>query len=114
VVIIIGILVLDYLCVGAATGTSVRSARPFRTDSLLVPMAKASVSGVLIRLSFGFLYLDITPNQMFSLYDYPIPGKRGLPLCEKHGKQLEQKELVILGREAKEVLHPEHCWVCES
>ena len=34
-------------------------------------------------------YLDITPNEMFSLYDYPIPGKEGLPLCEKHGKKLE-------------------------
>ena len=32
---------------------------------------------------------------MFSLYDYPIPGKRCLPLCEKHGRQLEQKEVIF-------------------
>jgi hypothetical protein len=114
VVIIIGILVLDCLCVGAATGTSVRSARPFGTDSLLVPMAKASVSGVLIRLCFGFLYLDITPNQRFSPYDYPIPGKRGLPLCEKHGRQLEMKEVVVYDKQGTEAFPPDHCWVCEK
>jgi len=45
-------------------------------------------------------YLDITPNQMFSLYDYPIPGKRGLPLCEKHGRQLELNEVGDLDKEA--------------
>ena len=41
-------------------------------------------------------YLDITPNEMFSLYDYPIPGKSGLPLCQEHGKQLEIMEIVVL------------------
>jgi len=45
-------------------------------------------------------YLDITPNQMFSLYDYPIPGKSGLPLCEDHGRQLELKEVVLLDNAA--------------
>ena len=45
-------------------------------------------------------YLDITPNQMFSLYDYPIPGKGGLPLCELHGQQLESKEVVLYDKEA--------------
>ena len=28
-------------------------------------------------------YLDITPNQMFSLYEYSVPGKNDLPLCEE-------------------------------
>ena len=37
-------------------------------------------------------YLDITPNQMFSLYEYLIPGKTGLPLCEEHGRQLELQD----------------------
>ena len=59
-------------------------------------------------------YLDITPNKMFSLYDYPIPGKRGVPLCEHHGRQLEEKELVILDKEATEASQPDHCWVCGS
>ena len=45
-------------------------------------------------------YLDITPNQMFSLYDYPIEEKRGLPLCGEHGNQLEQKEVVLFDDEA--------------
>jgi hypothetical protein len=27
----------------------------------------------------NYWYLDITPNEMFSLYDYPIQGKDGLP-----------------------------------
>jgi len=27
--------------------------------------------------------LDIIPNQMFSLYEYSVPGKNGLPLCEE-------------------------------
>jgi len=56
-------------------------------------------------------YPDITPNQMFSLYVYPISGKCGLPLCEKHGRHLEQKEVVILDKEATEASHPDHCWV---
>ncbi len=47
-------------------------------------------------------YLDITPNQMFSLYDYPIPGKGGVPLCALHGKQLEMKEVVVYDRKATE------------
>ena len=45
-------------------------------------------------------YLDITPNEMFSLYDYPIPGKDGLPLCELHSKKFEMKEVVIIDSEA--------------
>jgi hypothetical protein len=36
---------------------------------------------------------------MFSLYDYPIPGKDGLPLCELHGTQLESKEVEEAVRE---------------
>jgi len=59
-------------------------------------------------------YLDITPNQMFSLYEYPIAGKDGLPLCEKHGMQLEHKEVVVYDREATEKTPPDHCWVCED
>jgi hypothetical protein len=51
---------------------------------------------------------------MFSLYDYPIPGKRDLPLCEQHGRQLEQKEAVILDKEATEASQPDQCWVCGS
>ena len=54
-------------------------------------------------------YLDITPNKMFSLYDYPIPGKDGLPLCIEHGKKLEMLEVVIFNREATELSIPDHC-----
>jgi hypothetical protein len=50
-----------------------------------------------------YWYLDITPNEMFSLYDYPIPGKDGLPLCEKHSNKLEMLEVVIFDREASEL-----------
>lgn len=52
--------------------------------------------------------MDITSNQMFSLYDYPIPGKCGLPLCEKHERQLKQKEVAIYEKEATEALLPGH------
>jgi hypothetical protein len=57
-------------------------------------------------------YLDLTPNQMFSLYDYPIPGKNGLPLCLEHGKQLEMKEVVVLDQIATEMAPPDHGWAC--
>ena len=56
--------------------------------------------------------LDITPNEMFSLCDYPVPGKDGLPLCKLHGKKLEMLEVVIFDREATELGPPDHCWVC--
>jgi len=59
-------------------------------------------------------YLDITPNQMFSLGDYPVPGKAGLPLCELHGKQLELKEVVLYDKEATDLAPPDHCWVCKE
>ena len=59
-------------------------------------------------------YIDITPNQMFSLYDYPIPDKNGLPLCQEHGKQLEMKEVVVLDSIATELAPPDLCWVCED
>jgi len=59
-------------------------------------------------------YLDITPNQMFSLDGYPIDGKRGLPLCGKHGNQLEQKEVVLYDGEATDASPPNRCWVCED
>ena len=53
-------------------------------------------------------YLDITPNQMFSLYEYPIAGKTGLPLC------VEQKEVVVYDRETTVKVPPDHCWVCKG
>jgi hypothetical protein len=59
-------------------------------------------------------YLDITPNQMFSIYHYPILGKAGLPLCEEHGRQLELKEVVLFDKVATEMAPPDHCWVCEE
>ena len=59
-------------------------------------------------------FLDITPNAMFSLYEYPIPGKSGLPLCEEHGRQLAMKEVVFYDREATELSPPDHCWVCKE
>ena len=59
-------------------------------------------------------FLGITPNGMFSLYEYPIPGKNGLPLCEEHGQQLELKEVVLYDKEATEIALPDHCWVCEG
>jgi hypothetical protein len=46
---------------------------------------------------------------MFSLYDYPIHGKDGLPLCKGHGKKLEMFEVVIFDREASELSPPDHC-----
>jgi len=49
---------------------------------------------------------------MFSLYDYLIPGKDGLPLYKVHGKKLEMLEVVIFDREATELSPPDHCWVC--
>lgn len=51
---------------------------------------------------------------MFSLGEYPIPGKDGLPLCELHDRQLELKEVVLIGQEATELTPPDHCWVCEE
>jgi hypothetical protein len=54
-------------------------------------------------------YMDITPNQMFSFSNYPIPGKSGFPLCQKHGKQLDMKEVVVLDRIATELTPPDPC-----
>ena len=68
------------------------------------------MSGYTVR-TFAW-FLDITPNEMFSLYGYPIPSKNGLPLCEEHGQQLELKEVVLYNREATEIAPPDHCWVC--
>jgi hypothetical protein len=65
------------------------------------------------KTGFG-CYLDITPNQMSSLYAYPIEGKIGLPLCGEHGNKLEQKEVVLLDGEASDAFPPDHCWVCED
>lgn len=59
-------------------------------------------------------YLDLTPNQMFSLYDYPIPGKSGLPLCHEHGKQLELKEVVLFDKAATDFMPPDHYWVWDT
>ena len=59
-------------------------------------------------------YLDITPNGMFSLYEYPIPGKNGLSLCDEHVKQLEIKEVVLYDGEATKLAPPDRCWVCEE
>jgi len=59
-------------------------------------------------------YLDTTPNQMFSLYDYPIPGMDGIPLCEQHGRQLELKEVIVYDKDATELAPPNHCWVCDT
>jgi len=57
-------------------------------------------------------YLDLTPNEMFSLYEYPIEGKRGLPLCSYHGENLEQREIVLLDQKATNMSPPDHCWAC--
>jgi hypothetical protein len=59
-------------------------------------------------------YLVVTPNKMFSLYDYPITRKTGLPLCDEHGRKLEQKETILYDEEAIKASPPEHCWVCEG
>ena len=59
-------------------------------------------------------YLDLTPNEMFSVSSYPVPGKRGLPLCQAHGNQLEQKEVVAYDQNATELLPPIYCWICEE
>jgi len=71
-----------------------------------------SVSTMKVFMNKYNWYLDITPNEMFSLYDYPVPGKDVLPLCKIHGKKLEMLEVVIFDREATEVSPPDHCWVC--
>ena len=65
------------------------------------------------KTTYGW-YLDITPNHMFSLDGYPVDEKRGLPLCGKHGNQLEQKELVLFDGEVTEASPPDHCWLCED
>jgi hypothetical protein len=59
-------------------------------------------------------YLDITPNQMFSLEGYPIEGKRGLPHCGKHGNILERNEVVLFDGKAAGAFPPDHCWLCEN
>jgi len=58
-------------------------------------------------------YLDITPNEMFSLDEYPIEGKRGIPLCQEHGRQLKMKEVVVLDQIETELAPPDHCCVCK-
>jgi hypothetical protein len=57
-------------------------------------------------------YLDLTLNEMFTLDEYPISGKRGIPLCQRHGRQLEMKEVVVLDREATNIMPPNNFWVC--
>jgi hypothetical protein len=59
-------------------------------------------------------YLDITLSHMFSLYDCPIIGKAGLPLCELHGNQLVLKEVVFYDEEATHLSLPDYYWVCEE
>jgi hypothetical protein len=59
-------------------------------------------------------YLDITLNHMFSLYEYPVIGKAGLPLCELHGNQFELKEVILYDEEATLLAPPDHCCVCEE
>ncbi len=59
-------------------------------------------------------YVDLTPNGMFSIDNYPVAGKRGLPLCRVHGEQLEQKEVVVYDQNATEQYPPNHCWICED
>jgi len=54
-------------------------------------------------------YLDITPNQMLSLDDYPIPGITCLPLCVGHVRRLKQKEILLLDKaatDAEKINHP--------
>ncbi len=52
-------------------------------------------------------YLNITPNRMFSQYNYPIQDKDGPSLCEEHGDKLEMLEVVIFDREAIELSPPD-------
>ena len=59
-------------------------------------------------------YLSITPNRVFSLHEYSVPGKNGLPLCEEQGKQLELKEVVLYDKKATETRPPDHCWFCKG
>jgi hypothetical protein len=51
---------------------------------------------------------------MFSLYEYTIIGKVGLPLYELHGNQLVLKEVVFYDEEATHLSLPDYCWVCEE
>ena len=51
---------------------------------------------------------------MFSLYDYPIVGKAGLPLCELHGNQLELKEVVLNAEDATMLAQPVLCWIYDT
>jgi hypothetical protein len=59
-------------------------------------------------------YLDLTPNRIFSLYDYPMSGNTGLPLCETHGQYLELKETVVRDNEATEKSLPDHAGYVNS
>jgi hypothetical protein len=38
----------------------------------------------------------------------------GLPLCDKHSKLLELKEVVLYDEEATGRSTPDHCWVCKE
>ena len=62
---------------------------------------------------FGW-FLNLTPNQMFSLHDYPIEGKCSLLLCQEYGRQFEMKEVVLYDLVATEAFPPDYCWVCEG
>jgi len=52
---------------------------------------------------FGW-YLAIAPNEMFSLYEYPVPGKSGVPLCQEHVRQLESKYVLLFDWQSNEAV----------
>ena len=66
---------------------------------LLFKTNKVYTNNIMVEANPEFpWYLDLAPNLMFSLYDYPFVNKSGLLLCLLHGRQLERKEVVTLDK----------------
>jgi len=58
-------------------------------------------------------YLDITRERFYSVRGYPFLHRDGIPLCKRHGDELELDECVIPDREADAVKLADYCWKCE-
>jgi len=56
-------------------------------------------------------YLDVSPMQAFSTPDYPLPGKRGIALCQEHSGALLRAEMIIPDPQAPEC---HGCWICDK
>jgi hypothetical protein len=57
--------------------------------------------------------IDITDDNSYSVSDYPIAGKNGLSLCQRHALELEQAEDVIPDSAANALQPASYCWICD-